>query len=41
MLERIASSLTIIGFGITVWQLILFKKKLELNSEEVQSTHVN
>lgn len=38
MLERIASILTIIGFGITVWQLISFKKKLDRNSEEVKTT---
>ncbi|MBQ7273013.1 MAG: hypothetical protein IJR12_05335 [Bacteroidales bacterium] len=36
MLEKIASILTIAGFGITVWQLISFKKKLDKNSEEVK-----
>lgn len=36
MLNTIASILTIIGFGITVWQLISFKKKLDRNSEDVK-----
>lgn len=40
MLERIASILTIIGFGITVWQLISFKRKLDRNSEEVKNTQL-
>ena len=41
MLEIIASILTIVGFGLTVWQLLSFKKKLTRNSEEVKETQRN
>lgn len=41
MLNTIASILTIIGFIITVWQLISFKKKLDRNAREVKDTQRN
>ena len=37
ILETIASILTIIGFGITVWQLVSFKRKLDRNAEEAKT----
>ena len=41
MLNTIASILTIIGFFITVMQLISFKKKLDRNAQEVKDTQRN
>lgn len=37
ILEIIASILTIVGFGITVWQLVSFKRKLDSNAVEVKN----
>lgn len=36
MLETIASILTIVGFIITIWQLVVFGNKLKKNTNEVK-----